>query len=141
MRVELGADVNVEVGVDQIVPEAIIMLQNRDFGRGVGGVVIAEDSLQSVRVVVSGGLLLVQEVVRLVTKIVLRAELIVTVLLVLLARVVNIVYTVVIRLVQHCIMLYLLCQQDSFHWYHHHNTNQWDIFHYTVLHDLYLGHI
>ena len=95
MRVELGADVNVEVGVDQIVPEAIIMLQNRDFGGGVGGVVIAEDSLKSVRIIVSGGLLLVQEVVRLVTKIVLRAELIVTVLLVLLAHVVNIVYTVV----------------------------------------------
>ena len=86
---------NSEIGVDQIIPEAIIVLQYWNLGGGVGGIVVAEDSLQSVGVVVSGGLLLVQEVVRLVTKIVLRAELIVTVLLVLLAHVVSIVYTVV----------------------------------------------
>ena len=85
---------NSEIGVDQIIPEAIIVLQYWNLGGGVGRIVIAEDSLQSVGVVVSGGLLLVQEVVGLVTQIVLGAELIVTVLLLLLAHVVNIMMTV-----------------------------------------------
>ena len=93
VRIQFGAHVNVEVGVDQIFPEPIIVLQCRDLGGGVGGVVIAEDSLQSVWVVVSGGLLLVQEVVWFVTQIVFRAELIITVLLVLLAHIVNIMHT------------------------------------------------
>ena len=85
---------DVEVGVDKIVPEAVIVLEHWDLGGGVGGVVIAENSLQSVGVVVSRRLLLVQEVVRLVTQIVLGAELVIAVLLVLMMDIVNTVMTV-----------------------------------------------